>query len=73
MTRGAAPAPEPPVGADHATRRLGGVLALLGGLGAIVVNVLQPRTPAATEGLLELVASTPQAQRATPRVTRGHR
>ena len=52
---------------------LRGVLALLGGLEAIVVNALRPRTPAATEALLEIVASTPHAQRATPRVTRGHR
>ena len=44
---------------DHASARLGGALALLGGLGAIVVNVFHPRTPAETEALLELVATTP--------------
>ncbi len=48
---------ERPVATDHASARLGGALALLGGLGAIAVNVLHPRTPAETEALLELATA----------------
>jgi hypothetical protein len=39
--------------------RLGGIATLLGGLGAIVVNVLHPRPPQRTDELLTLVASMP--------------
>jgi nitrate reductase gamma subunit len=41
------------------TLRVGGIATLLGGVGAIVVNVLHPRPPQGTDELLTLVASMP--------------
>jgi hypothetical protein len=39
--------------------RVGGIATLLGGVGAIVVNILHPRPPQRTDELLTLVASMP--------------
>lgn len=39
--------------------RVGGIATLLGGVGAIVVNILHPRPPERTDELLTLVASMP--------------
>jgi hypothetical protein len=39
--------------------QVGGITTLIGGVGAIVVNILHPRPPARTDELLTLVASVP--------------
>jgi hypothetical protein len=39
--------------------QIGGITTLIGGVGAIVVNILHPRPPASTDELLTLVASVP--------------
>jgi hypothetical protein len=39
--------------------QIGGITTLIGGVGAIVVNILHPRPPAHTDELLTLVASVP--------------
>jgi hypothetical protein len=44
---------------DQASLRVGGVATLVGGLGALVVNVLHPRPPQRTDELLSVVASVP--------------
>jgi hypothetical protein len=44
---------------DREALRVGGIAALLGGVGAIVVNALHPRPPERTDELLTLVASMP--------------
>jgi hypothetical protein len=44
---------------DHSPVWLGGGTTLMGGIGAILVNVLHPRPPVNTEELLSLVASSP--------------
>lgn len=44
---------------DQPALRVGGYALLIGGVGAIVVNVLHPRPPEPTEELLTLVASVP--------------
>jgi nitrate reductase gamma subunit len=45
--------------ASQIALRIGGVATLLGGIGAIVVNILHPRPPQRTDELLTLVASMP--------------
>lgn len=44
---------------DREALRAGGIATLLGGVGAIVVNILHPRPPQRTDELLTLVASMP--------------
>jgi hypothetical protein len=44
---------------DREALRVGGIATLLGGVGAIVVNILHPRPPERTDELLTLVASMP--------------
>src|SRR5688500_5808274 len=44
---------------DREALRVGGLAALIGGLGAITVNILHPRPPERTDELLTLVASMP--------------
>lgn len=44
---------------DREALRVGGIAALLGGVGAIVVNILHPSPPERTDELLLLVASMP--------------
>ena len=43
----------------RATLQVGGIAAVIGGLGAILVNALHPHPPARTDELLRLVASVP--------------
>ena len=43
----------------RATLQAGGITAVIGGLGAILVNALHPHPPARTDELLRLVASVP--------------
>src|SRR5262245_17924184 len=40
-------------------RQVGGITTLIGGVGAIVVNILHPRPPAHTDELRTVVASVP--------------
>jgi hypothetical protein len=44
---------------DRATRQIAGIAIVIGGVGAIVVNVLHPRPPEQTDDLLRLVATMP--------------
>jgi hypothetical protein len=44
---------------NRATLRVGGIATFIGGLGAIVVNILHPRPPQRTDELLTVVASMP--------------
>jgi hypothetical protein len=44
---------------NRASLRVGGIVTLIGGVGAIVVNILHPRPPQRTDELLGLVASMP--------------
>ena len=44
---------------DRASLQVGGIAAVIGGVGTIVVNALHPRPPARTDELLTLVASMP--------------
>jgi hypothetical protein len=44
---------------DRISLRIAGIVTLLGGVGAIIVNVLHPRPPDVTEELLQVVASIP--------------
>lgn len=44
---------------QRANWQVGGITTLIGGVGAIVVNILHPRPPASTDELLTLVASVP--------------
>jgi hypothetical protein len=44
---------------DRMSLRIGGIITLLGGIGAIIVNILHPRPPDGTEALLQIVASMP--------------
>jgi hypothetical protein len=44
---------------DREALRVGGIATLLGGVGAIVVNILHPRPPERTDELLTLVATMP--------------